>query len=202
MHAGIFNVLTDSVCHNLTILCHSVHFHFLSVLNELAHHYRMLFRYVCSQFQEAFQFLLIGADVHGRTTQHIRGTYQNREAYFINKSMDILHRSQCAPFRLIHPNAVQHGREFITVLSIINALGTGTEDIYILRIQTESQVIGNLTAGRYNDSVRVLQFEDIHHTLKSKFVKVQTIAHIIVGRNRFGVIVDHDTAVTLLTDGL
>ena len=116
--------------------------------------------------------------------------------------MDVFHRSQCAPFGLVHSDAVQHGRKFIPVFGIVNALGTGTEDIYILRIQTESQVIGNLTAGRYNDSVRVLQFEDIHHTLKSKFVKVQTIAHIIVGRNRFGVIVDHDTAVTLLTDGL
>ena len=116
--------------------------------------------------------------------------------------MDILHRSQCAPFRLIHPNAVQHGREFITVLSIINALGTGTEDIYILRIQTESQIIGNLATGRYNDSVRILQFENIHHTLESQLVKVQTVAHIIVGRNRFGIIINHDTAVTLLTDSL
>jgi len=116
--------------------------------------------------------------------------------------MDILHRSQCAPFRLIHPNTVQHGRKFITILGIVNALGTGTEDIYILRIQTESQVIGNLTTGGYDNSVRILQFEDIHHTLEGKFVKVKTIAHIIVGRNRFGVIVDHDTAVTLLTDGL
>ena len=31
---------------------------------ELAHHYRMLFRYVCSQFQEAFQFLLILSLIH------------------------------------------------------------------------------------------------------------------------------------------
>ena len=174
MHSGILNVLTDSICHNLTILSHSVHFHFLGVLDELAHHYRLLFRYIGSQFQEAFQLFLIGADIHGRTTQHIRGTYQNREAYLVNKGMDVFHRSQCAPFGLIHSDAVQHGREFIPVFGIVNALGTGTEDIYILRIQTESQIIRNLATGRYNDSVRILQLENIHHTLESQLVKVQT----------------------------
>ena len=72
----------------------------------------------------------------------------------------------------------------------------------MLFVKAHRQVIGYLAACRDNHAVRIFQFEDIHHTLEGQFVKVKTIAHIIVGRNRFGVIVDHDTAVTLLTDGL
>ena len=195
-------MLTDSVCHNFAILCHGIHFHFLGVLDELAHHYRMLFRYIGSQFQETFQFFLIRTYIHGGSTQHIRRANQYREAHFVNKGINVFHGSQCTPFGLVYSDTVKHGREFITVFGIVNALGTCSEDVNSLSVQAESKIIRYLTTGGNDDSMRIFQFENIHHTLESQLVKVQTVAHIIVGRNRFGIIINHDTAVTLLTDSL
>ena len=48
----------------------------------------------------------------------------------------------------------------------------------------------------------IFQFEDIHHTLKSKFIKVKTVTHVIVRGHRLRIIVDHHTAIPLLADGI
>ena len=45
---------------------HGVHLHFLCVFDELAHHYGVVFRDVGGELEEAHQFVVVGADVHGR----------------------------------------------------------------------------------------------------------------------------------------
>ena len=67
MYAGKLYMLADSIRDDFPILRYGIHFHFLGMLYELAHDYRMLLRYVCRQLQEAFQLFLIGANVHCRT---------------------------------------------------------------------------------------------------------------------------------------
>ena len=46
-------------------------------------------------------------------------------------------------------------------------------------IQTHGQVVGYLAARGHDDAVRVLQFEDIHHALKSQLVEVEAVTHIV-----------------------
>ena len=48
----------------------------------------------------------------------------------------------------------------------------------------------------------ILQFENIHHALEGELVEVKTVAHVIVRRHGFGVVVYHDTAVAFLADGV
>ena len=50
--------------------------------------------------------------------------------------------------------------------------------------------------------MRILQFQNIHHTFKSQFIKVQTVAHIVIRRYGFRIIVNHDTAPSLLANGI
>ena len=50
--------------------------------------------------------------------------------------------------------------------------------------------------------MRILQFQNIHHTLEGQFVEVQTIAHIVVRRYGFRIIVNHDTAPSLFANGI
>ncbi|CUP62700.1 Uncharacterised protein [Segatella copri] len=54
-----------------------------------------------------------------------------------------------------------------------------------------SQVVWNLTTGRYDDTMRLLHLDDIHHTLEGQLVEVETVAHIVVGRYGLWVVVDH-----------
>ena len=50
--------------------------------------------------------------------------------------------------------------------------------------------------------MRIFQFENIHHALEGELVEVETVTHIVVGGDGLGVVVDHDGAVALATDGL
>lgn len=70
----------------------------------------------------------------------------------------------------------------------------------MLLVQTHRQVIRDLATGGDDHAVGVLQLKDIHHTLEGKLVEIKAVAHIIVGRYRLGIVVDHHGAVTLLTD--
>ena len=71
VYTGKFDVLADGVCHDFAVLRHSIHLHFLGMLNELAYHNRMFLADVRRQLQEAFQFLPVGADIHRRARKNV-----------------------------------------------------------------------------------------------------------------------------------
>ena len=50
--------------------------------------------------------------------------------------------------------------------------------------------------------MRILQLQNIHHTFKSQFVKVQAIAHIVVRRYSFRIIVNHHAAPSFFTNSI
>ena len=202
MHPGKLDMLTDGICDNLTVLCHRIHLHLLGMLDELAHHHGMFLADIRCQLQEAFQFLPVGADVHRSTGQYIGRTDQYREAHLIYKSVDVLQGGQRPPFGLVYTNAVEHGGELVTVFGIVDAPGACAENRYLLRIEAQGKVIRYLTTGRDNHPVGILQFENIHHALEGELVEVKTVAHVIVRRHGFGVVVYHDTAVAFLADGV
>ena len=50
--------------------------------------------------------------------------------------------------------------------------------------------------------MRLFQVNDIQHALERQFVKVQSVAHVIVRRNRLRIVVDHDGTPPLLANGI
>ena len=50
--------------------------------------------------------------------------------------------------------------------------------------------------------MRIFEVENIEHPLESQFVEIEAVAHVVIGRYRFGIIIDHDTAVSLLAYGI
>ena len=202
VHAGKLDVLGDGVGDDFAVLCHGIHLHLLGVLDELAHHHGVFLRYVGRQLEEALQLFLVGADVHGGAAQHVAGTDEHGETYLLDESVDVFHRRQRAPLGLVHADAVEHGGELVAVFGIVDALGRGAEDADLLRVETQGQVVRYLTAGRDDDAVRVLQVEDVHDALEGELVEVEAVAHVVVGGDGLGIIVNHHTAVALLADGV
>ena len=200
MHTGKLDVLTDSIRYDFSILSHGIHFHFLGMLNKLTYYYRMFLRYIGCQFQETFQFFLIGANIHRGTRKHIRRTDKYRKTDLVNKFIDIIHRSQFTPTRLVYTNTVEHGREFLAILSVVNAFGTCTENIDILCIQAQCQIIRNLSTGRYNDAMWIFEFQNIHYAFESQFIEIEAVAHIVIRRYGFRIIVNHNAAPPFLAN--
>jgi len=150
-------MLTNSVCHDFAILRHGIHFYLFGMFDKLTYYHRMFLRYIGCQFQETLQFFLIGTNIHRSSRKHIRRANEYGEPYFFDKLMDIFHRGQLTPTGLIHPDTIEHGREFLTVFSIVDTLSTCTENINLLCVQTQSKVIRNLSASRHNYPMRILK---------------------------------------------
>ena len=103
------DVLADRIHHDLAMIGHGIHLHLLGVFDELADHHRMLLADIRRQLQEALQLLLVRANIHGGTTQHIAGPNQDGEAHLGYEAIDVLHRGKLLPTRLIHADTIQHG---------------------------------------------------------------------------------------------
>ena len=202
MNASKLNMLTDGISHDLALLGHTVEVDFLSVLDELADHHGVILTDVSSQFQEALQLFAVGTDIHGCSGKHIARTDQNREADAVNKLIDVIHRRQCAPLWLVDAIAGKHLRELRTILCIVNVFSCCTEDVDILSIEIHGQVVRNLTTRRNDNTIRILHINDVHDALKGQLIEIEAVAHVVVRRHCLRVIVDHDTAVATLADGV
>ena len=116
--------------------------------------------------------------------------------------MNVVHRGQLPPSGLVYAEAVEHGREAVAVLGVVDAVGGGAEDGDLGGIQAGSQVVGNLASHGDDHSVRFLQVADIEHPLVGQLVEVEAVAHIVVSGYGLRVVVDHDSAPAALADGL
>ncbi len=191
MHSGKLDMLTNRINQNLTVARDRIHLHFLGMLNELAYHNRVLLGHIRSQFEETFQFLMVGTYVHCSTAEHIRRAHQHRKTDFLYKCTDILHGRQRPPLRLVNPYPVQHSRKLVPVLGIVDALCTCTENVHILRIEAHREVVRDLSSSRNDDTMRSLFLYDIHDPLKRQLVKIQAVANVIVRRNRLRIVIYH-----------
>ena len=88
------------------------------------------------------------------------------------------------------------------VFCLVDAGSFCAENTDSALVESEGKVVRNLTAHGNNDSVRLLQLVNIHNPLKCKFIEVETVAHIVVGRDCLRVVVYHHSPVALIPDCL
>ena len=162
----------------------------------------MVFADVGSQLEESGELILVGTNVHCRTREHIRRAHKDGEAHPVHELVDVVHRRQGAPFGLIDTVLGQHLREFGTVLCSVDIPGLRSEDAYFLFVEEHREVVRYLSTRRHYHPVWLFHFDDVHNSLKGELVEVQSVAHVVVCRHRFGVVVDHHRAVALLADGV
>ena len=162
----------------------------------------MLLRDFGRQGQEVTQFLFVVADVHRSAGEHIRRPDQHREAHLGDEFVHILQRGKFLPFRLIHAQRVHDTGEFVAVFRPVDILRLRTQNGDVVRRKAQRQVVRDLSAHRNHHAVRCFQFDDIHHPFKGEFIEIQAVAHVVVGGNRFGVIVDEHTPPSPLPQGI
>lgn len=65
-------------------------------------------------------------------------------------------------------------------------------------MQLHGEIVGNLSTYRNDDSVGRFEIDDIKYAFERKLVEVKSVAHVVVGRYRFRVIIDHNRFITNL----
>ena len=200
MDTGILHMLRNSIGDDLAVPSYCIHLHLFGVGHELGDDHGMLFGHFGGQLEELMELLLVGAHVHRGAREHVRRSHEHGETYPADEFLHIFHRGECTPFGLIDPYTIKHGRELIAVLCIVNGFGRGTKDRHVLLIELHSEVIRYLSAGGDDDTVRVLEFDDIHDAFEGQFIEIETVTHVIVGRNGLWVVIDHHRAETVVSD--
>ena len=192
----------NCVFHHFTILGNSIKFNFFCIFKELRNNYRVFFRNFGSHLQEVFQFFVIVANIHSSSRKNVRRTNQYRIAYFFYESFHLFETGKFHPCRLVDTQLVKHSRELVTVFSTVDRDRRSTQYRNRLAVKFHSQVVRNLSTYRDNHTARLFQIDYVEYTFERKLVEVQTVAHIIVSRNRFRVVVNHDRLVTQFAGSL
>ena len=68
----------------------------------------------------------------------------------------------------------------------------------MLLVEAHGEVVGYLSASGDNHTSRYLKVDDIHDALKGELVEIQSVAEVVVGRYRLGIVVDHHRAIAFL----
>ena len=90
----------------------------------------------------------------------------------------------------------------MAVFRPVDILRLRTQNGDVVRRKAQRQVVRDLSAHRNHHAVRCFQFDDIHHPFKGEFIEIQAVAHVVVGGNRFGVIVDEHAPPSPLAQGI
>ena len=192
----------DSVFNYFAVLGYSVEFYLFGILKEFGYYNRIFFRNFSSQLQEGLNLLAGVTNIHGSTGQYVRRTDKHREANLFDKGINFAFAGQLTPDWLIDTQVVEHSREFMTIFGPVDRKRRCSQYRYILSVQLHGQVVGDLSAHRYNNTSWRFQVDYIQDTFHGKFVEIQLVAHVVIRRNRFRVVIDHDRLIAKVTGGL
>ena len=85
---------------------------------------------------------------------------------------------------------------------MVDILRLSAEDLAATAVESHGEVIGDLTTGRKDRTVGLLQINNVQYPLQRQLIEVEPIRHIVVGADGLGVVIDHDGVVALLLDRL
>ncbi|KAH3666829.1 hypothetical protein OGAPHI_003278 [Ogataea philodendri] len=171
---GVLNVLGNNVHNKLTVLSNGIHFNLLGVFNILGQNDWVIWR-------------------------NLNGLRQNWVSHLLGKLFGLLDRGQFLPGRLVNTNLVKHSGELVSVLGRIDHLWRSTQNLDVLSVQWQSNVVRSLTTHRNDDTRRLLELVDIQDSLEVNCLKVQSVGLVVIGRNSFWVVVDHDRLESLFS---
>src|SRR5690606_10694119 len=145
----------------------------------------------------ALQVLLLVHNFHGAATQHIAWAHHQGVANFSSQSNGFAFGTSRTVWRLTQTQLGQQLLETLTVFSHVNGFRAGTDDRYTVGFQSTCQFQRSLATVLNDGAHGFFDVNDFQHVFQSQRLEVQTIGGVVVGRNGFGVAVDHDGFVTI-----
>ena len=203
MDTSLLNVLRDSVEDEVTLGGNTININLLGALDELGDNNGVLGGNVGGSLKLVLEVLLAADDGHGSTGQDVRGTNKDRVANLLSELLSSLNGGELLPGGLIDTNAIEDLRELLSVLSTVDIAGISAENAGLASLlETEGNVLGELTTDRDDNTRGALELIDIHDTLVAKLLEVELIGGIEIGRVGLGVVVDHDGLLAHGPEGL
>ena len=139
---------------------------------------------------------------HVLATDDIGGTQQHGEAQLLGSNQGLLQVGHAHALGAADVQVFQQSVEPAAVLGHVNAVGRGTQDGDAVLVQIFGQRDGCLAAESDHDAHGLLDLDDPHDIFRGQRLKVQSVRRVIVGGNRFRVVVDDDHVIAQLLQSL
>ena len=95
----------------------------------------------------------------------------------------------------------QQGVKPLPVFGHVDAVGRGAQNGDALPAQELGQLDGGLSAEGHHHAHRLFHIDDVHHVLRAERLEIQAVSGVIVGGDRFGVVVDDGHGVAQFLQG-
>ena len=92
-------------------------------------------------------------------------------------------------------------QEFLKTLAIlgqVDRIGRRADDRYAIALQIQRKLERRLTAVLHDHTRWLFYMDDFQYIFQRHRLEIQTIRGVVVGRNRFGITVDHDGFITVI----
>jgi hypothetical protein len=198
---GKLDMLGDAVDDHLAVLCHAVDLNLLRALQELGDDHRVLRGDQGGLAQVLVERALGLGDVHRGAGKNVGRPDQHGIPGLRGKGARLLDVLEFLPRRLDDTKLVEQGREAVPVFRPVNRVRLGAENANAAAVQAEREVVWYLPAHRDHDSHRPFELDDVQHPFERQLLEIEPVVRVVVGRNGFGVAVDHHGAVAELRRG-
>src|SRR5271155_768821 len=202
--AGFFNMLHDSADDDILTIGECVHVHFGCVFEKLVNQDRTLGIGSASDlgglgdvFLDGFQ--IVGND-HGAPAENVAWPDENREADLRRGSDRFLRLERRASARLGNIQLGEKGAEAAAIFREVNGLGIGADDFAAVALQLKREIQRGLPAELDDYALWLFAFEDGEDVFKRERLEVEAVGGVVIGRDRFGVAIDHHGFVTVFLE--
>ncbi|GKT92902.1 LOW QUALITY PROTEIN: hypothetical protein Ct61P_10752 [Colletotrichum tofieldiae] len=175
---SVLDVLGDEVANDNTVLGNGVHLDLLGVLNVLRDNDRVLARDLGSLGEVVLE-ILFGTVFIAAPER----TYEGR-----------------TKTGLVDANGIQHARELVTVLGVVNHLGRGAENLDASAVQRQGDVVGGLSTHGTEDTGSVLQLVNVEDALQTDDFEIKLVGLVVISAHGLRVVIDHDGLEAILAE--
>mmetsp|Transcript_6967 Transcript_6967/g.17402 ORF Transcript_6967/g.17402 Transcript_6967/m.17402 type:complete len:225 (-) Transcript_6967:3492-4166(-) len=190
VHAGVLDVLGDSIINHLAILGDGVKLHLLGANDVLRDDHWILAAYNRGMLQEALQLVVGGNNTHGRAAENVRWPHKSGVADVFAKVDGLLCGRELRPLGLVDTECIAKLAEFKTVLASVDRLHRSAEDLHAAAVEPHRKVVGRLAPHGNDNAGGLFKLNDIHHRLVAELLEVQAVGLVVVGGHRLRVAIN------------
>jgi hypothetical protein len=181
VNTGVFNVLRDEMTNHVTVEGNSVHLNLFGVFNVLGNDDWVIAGDFCCLLQELSESIPRVHRVHGCSGQDIGRSDKHWVGHLVTELSGLLDARKLLPSRLVDVDTIEHTRELVSVLCVIDHFRRRSKNLDVKTVQRQGNVVRGLTTHGDDDAARVFHCVDVEDGFERDVFKVKAVRLVIVG---------------------
>ena len=138
------------------------------------------------------QIWLVIHEFHSATAKDKRRPHQQGVTDSMSNRYSFFHAHGRSAWRSSQSQFIEHRGEKFSVLGRLDTFGLRADNRDAGGFQSIGQIKRSLPAELHDHTLGKFLFVNIEHVLECERLEVEFVARVVIGRNRFGIRIDHD----------